>query len=137
VDYANGSVATSRLTNRRLIAAGRVAIQQASAEQLPYPDGEFDLVTAVETHFYWPNLPKAMTEIRRVLRPGGTVLLIAESYAGGSHDAVHRLVMRVIGSTRLTVPAHRDLLTAAGYEAVSVEEAPGDGWISVLGRKPA
>ena len=137
VDYADGSIAASRSTNRRLIAAGRVAIQQASAERLPYPDGEFDLVTAVETHFYWPNLPNALTEIRRVLKPGGTVLLVVESYAGGSHDGAHRLVMRVIGSTRLTVSAHRDLLTAAGYDGVSVEEEPAKGWLSVLGRKSA
>ncbi len=137
VDYADGSVATSRATNRQLIAAGRVAIQQASAERLPYPDGAFDLVTAIETHFYWPNLPAALVEIRRVLKPGGTVLLIAESYAGGSHDVAHRLVMRLIGSTRLTVPDHRDLLTAAGFEGVGVEEDRGKGWLSAVGRKPA
>ncbi len=39
----------------------------------------FDLVTAVETHFWWPNLPVDMREVFRVMKPGGTLVLTAES----------------------------------------------------------
>ena len=42
----------------------------------------FDLVTAVETHFFWPDLPNDVREVLRVLKPGGTFLLIAEVYRG-------------------------------------------------------
>lgn len=41
-----------------------------SAEQLPYPDVSFDIVT-VGTAFHWFVNSDAMTEIQRVLRPGG------------------------------------------------------------------
>jgi ubiquinone/menaquinone biosynthesis C-methylase UbiE len=51
---------------------------------LPFPDGLFDLVTAVETHYFWPDLPADMREIQRVLRPGGTLVVLAEAYKGGS-----------------------------------------------------
>jgi len=40
----------------------------------------FDIVTAVETHYYWPNLATNVKEILRVLKPGGTFALIAEAY---------------------------------------------------------
>ena len=47
--------------------------------QLPFPAGTFDVVTAVETHFWWPNLPTDMREVFRVLKTGGKLIVIAES----------------------------------------------------------
>src|SRR5580704_16638285 len=63
VDYASGSVAASRGRNARLIQAGRVEIKQASVSRLPFPDDTFDLVTAIETQYYWPDLTADMKEI--------------------------------------------------------------------------
>jgi ubiquinone/menaquinone biosynthesis C-methylase UbiE len=57
VDYSEESVAASKKTNARAIDAGRVEVRHRSVSQLPFSDGMFDLVTAVETHFWWPNLP--------------------------------------------------------------------------------
>ena len=54
--------AVSRRENARRIAGGRVAIERASVSKLPFPDDRFDLVTAVETQYYWPDLPGDMTE---------------------------------------------------------------------------
>lgn len=68
VDYAKGSVAASRSKNARLIEAGRVEIRQASVSRLPFPDDKFDLITAVETQYYWPNLVADMQEVLRVLQ---------------------------------------------------------------------
>src|ERR1700758_1812225 len=56
IDYAAGSVAASRSHNVRLIAEGRVFVEQASVSHLPFPDNKFDIVTAIETQYYWPNL---------------------------------------------------------------------------------
>src|SRR5690349_9844740 len=56
VDYSAASVAASQRHNESLIAAGRVDVQQASVSSLPFPPSAFDVVTAVETHYYWPDL---------------------------------------------------------------------------------
>src|SRR6516225_7678745 len=56
IDYSAASVAAARSANAPGIEAGRVDIQQASVSHLSFPDGTFDVVTAVETHYYWPNL---------------------------------------------------------------------------------
>src|SRR5262245_21134032 len=69
VDFAAGSVAASRSKNAQLIKDGRVEIRQASVSSLPFPDNYFDLVTAVETHYYWPDPVKDFQEILRVLKP--------------------------------------------------------------------
>jgi ubiquinone/menaquinone biosynthesis C-methylase UbiE len=55
IDYSDKSVAATKRTNARSIALGRVEILHGSVSQLPFSDSMFDLVTAVETHFWWPN----------------------------------------------------------------------------------
>jgi SAM-dependent methyltransferase len=108
IDYAEGSVAASRATNRELIEAGRVEIRQASVSQLPFTDDKFNLVTAVETQYYWPNLIKDMQEVLRVLKPGGTLIIIAESYKHGRFDSLQWPVMRLLKSTELSVDEQKN-----------------------------
>jgi SAM-dependent methyltransferase len=137
VDYAAGSVAASRAHNKRLIAEGRVHVQQASVSRLPFPDDKFDLVTAVETQYYWPNLRGDMKEILRVLKPGGRLLVVAESYRGARNDSVLGPMMKLLGSSRLSKDDHRTLFLEAGYERVEIAEEQRRGWICVIGTKPA
>jgi len=85
IDYSGESVRASQRENAELIGRGRVAIEQASVSLLPFPDDTFDLVTAIETHFWWPNLPQDMVEVHRVVKPGGRIAIIAEFYNGGKH----------------------------------------------------
>jgi ubiquinone/menaquinone biosynthesis C-methylase UbiE len=136
VDYASGSVVASRRKNADLIKAGRVEIQKASVSALPFPAGSFDLVTAVETQYYWPDPVKDMQEILRVLKPGAALILIAESYAAGKHDMLQRPVMRLLSSKPLSADGHRKLFSAAGYRNVQIFEERGKGWICATGRKP-
>ena len=51
---------TRVLLQVRFIQEGRVEIRHGSVSQLPFPEDMFDLVTAVETHFWWPNLTADM-----------------------------------------------------------------------------
>ena len=137
IDYANGSIDVSRRKNAALIAAGRVDIRKASVSDLPFDPGTFNLVTAVETHYYWPDLAASMREIRRVLKPGGALIIIAESYRGSRFDGVQRVVMKALKSVHLSVDEHRELFTTAGYSDVRVIERRGSGWICATGRVPA
>ena len=137
VDYADGSVAASRARNTKLIQADRVEIKQGSVSQLPFPDNQFDLVTAVETQYYWPDLVKDMQEILRVLKPGGTLLVIAESYKKGAYNAIQRPVMKLLNSSNLGLDDHRQLFSAAGYTEVQVFEERTKGWFCGTGKKPS
>src|ERR671937_2583248 len=48
------------------------------AEELPFEDGEFDLVFGHAVLHHLPNLDRAFAEFRRVLRPGGVVFFAGE-----------------------------------------------------------
>lgn len=135
VDYAKGSVAASRAKNACLINAGRVAIQRASVSQLPYIDNTFDLVTAVETQYYWPDLVEDMREILRVLKPGGTLAVIVESYKGSKNEILHAPVMSLLRSTRLSIYEQTELFTTAGYTRVQVSEEHKKSWLCATGEK--
>ena len=134
VDYSEASVEASRETNRDAVDAGRVEVQQGSVSRLPFADAMFDLVTAVETHYYWPDLPNDAREILRVLKPGGTLLVIAEAYKG-RYGWLFQLAMLPMRAKLMSADEHRAWLESAGFTDVQVSEKRGHGWICVTGRR--
>jgi len=141
VDYSETSVAVSQKTNQEWIKTGSVEIRHASVSHLPFPDQMFGLATAVETHFYWPDLPADMREVLRILKPGGALIIIAEVYKGGKYDRRVRrfadLMQRMSFSyANLSVDEHRELFLRAGFTDVQVVEEYERGWICGIGKKP-
>lgn len=137
IDYSEESVGASRRNNARKIEEGRVEIRQASVSRLPFGDGMFDLVTGVETHFWWPDLRGDVREVCRVVKPGGTLILIAEVY-GKSMTKTGQLAEKYAARTGmklLSVDEHRALLEEAGFSDVRVIEERGKGWICAVGKK--
>jgi ubiquinone/menaquinone biosynthesis C-methylase UbiE len=138
IDYSEESVAATKRTNAQSTALGRIEVLHGSVSQLPSPDNMFDLVTAVETHFWWPNLPNDLREVLRVLKPGGTLILIAEVYKG-ANTTTSKLAEKFAAQTGmilLSVDEHRQLLTNANYSNVQIIEQPNKGWICAIGTKP-
>ena len=136
VDYAAGSVAASRAENRAEVEKGRVEIQQASVSQLPFPDAKFDLVSAIETIYYWPDPVKDLQEISRVLKPAGRVIVICETYVGGRWGTVKGPAMKLLGAKNFSIDEYKHLLTSAGYIDIQVNVEPSRGWICAIGQRP-
>ncbi len=136
IDYAPASVAAARQMNRGLIELGRVSIEEASVLALPFADDTFDLVTAVETHFWWQDLNRGMQEAFRVLKPGGRMAVIAEFYNGGKHAKYADRLARWTTMAILDVDQHKAMFVDAGFTEVSLDEDSARGWICVLGTKP-
>jgi ubiquinone/menaquinone biosynthesis C-methylase UbiE len=67
-----------RLSTRRLrdaIEGGRAEVHSAEAARLPFDDGLFDAALAVHVLYFWAEPQVELREIRRVLRPSGTLVL--------------------------------------------------------------
>ena len=71
--------------SRKMIAAGahhnqacesRMRLVQADSESLPMADNTFDVVTCSNSFHHYPNQKSAVTEMHRVLRPGGRLLIV-------------------------------------------------------------
>jgi len=137
IDHAAASVAVARKTNKPWIEMGRAVIRQASVSHLPFSDDMFDLSTAIETHFFWPDLPGDMRDVLRVLKPGGKLLIIAEAYKGGKHKNRIRNAAELTNMAFLTVSEHRELFSKAGYSDIQIAEIYDKGWVCGLGKKPS
>jgi len=139
IDHSAESVAMAMRTNKEWIDIGRVEVREGSVSRLPFSDGAFDLVTAVETHFWWPALPTDLREVLRVLKPGGRLIIIAEVYKGAeafASKAAERYSEKT-GMALLSAEEHRELVTDAGYSDVQVITEPSKGWICCIGSKAA
>ena len=79
VDYSEESVKLSREVNQDFINKGKVEVLEGNVKMLPFEDNTFDIVTAFETVYFWPDIEKCFGEVKRVLKPGGKFLIGMES----------------------------------------------------------
>ncbi len=131
IDYAAVSVEKAQKVNASAIEAGRCAVQQASVAELPFEAERFDVVTAFETVYFWPDLPQCFLEVWRVLRPGGIFLICNES--NGDTDKDEKWT-RIIGG--MTIYKDTELeayLEQAGFRDVQIHKRKS--WLCVTARK--
>ncbi|MBQ6098438.1 MAG: class I SAM-dependent methyltransferase [Methanobrevibacter sp.] len=79
IDYSEESVKLSKEVNKKLINEGKVEIMNSNVKNLPFEDDTFDIVTAFETVYFWPDIEKCFGEVKRVLKPGGIFLIGTET----------------------------------------------------------
>lgn len=75
IDPSDVMVRQATRRNQQAIDAARVVLQQGTAAALPFDDATFDKVLAVNTFHHWGSAETGLLEVRRVIRPGGTLLL--------------------------------------------------------------
>ena len=61
-------------------ARDRVRFYRGDAERLPFADDSFDKIWSSGSIEYWPNPVDALAEFRRVVKPGGRVLVVGPDY---------------------------------------------------------
>ena len=76
VDIAPGPVGMVRARLERIPGARPEEVRQASVHDLPFPDGSFDRVVSIGCLHHTGDLSRGIAEVRRVLRPGGELLLM-------------------------------------------------------------
>ena len=132
VDYAEDVLPTARRVNRALIRQGRVEIKRGSVSDLPFPDDVFDLATAFETTIFWPNLVDDLQEVRRVLKPGGTLLIANEAYADARFEERNARWSRLADFQLQTPEETRQCLVEAGYAPVEIDTMADKNWIAAI-----
>jgi SAM-dependent methyltransferase len=136
IDFSDESVMVSRRTNKQFVQMGHVEIQLSSVSCLPFSDNMFDLVTAVNTHNYWPNLVADMQEILRVLKPSGKLIIIGSVYEGGKYDKRYQKYAKLKEIVFPSVNELREIFLRAGCSEVQMFEKYNRSWMCGIGRKP-
>jgi ubiquinone/menaquinone biosynthesis C-methylase UbiE len=135
IDYSADMVEYSRKVNKKLIAENRVEIVEASVEKTSFPDNFFDLVTAVETYYFWPNLFDALREIRRVLKPNGKLLMVNEMVKDGVYEIKHAKMIEKTHVHLIPLEEVKDTMLSVGLVDVQVFTKAGSPWNAILAKK--
>jgi SAM-dependent methyltransferase len=120
IELSETMVEEAKRLNAPAIAGGRAELRQGDADALPYADGRFDRAFAVNVHYFWKDPLAALREIRRVLRPGGRVVLGFIDREGLEKQKFARTGLLTLYSGEDTVR----LLAEAGFSEARFEAKP-------------
>ncbi|GIW88397.1 MAG: S-adenosylmethionine-dependent methyltransferase [Isosphaeraceae bacterium] len=119
VDLVAGMLARGAVRWQAL--AGHVQPVQGDSERLPFAPGSFDVVTCANSFHHYPRQDKAVCEMRRVLKPGGRLMLI-----DGYRDAPYGWFIYDVCVAGIEGDVHhcsrkrmRSLFAAAGLESIT------------------
>lgn len=135
VDHAPDAVAASLKKNKKAVKTGRVRVLEASVSKLPFRGESFTLATAFETVYFWPNLPGDFVEARRVLRPGGELLIGCEMYKGQPGEERFRPVVEQLDMHVFYPQELIELLRQAGFIDIRLYLEEKEGWMVAVGKK--
>jgi ubiquinone/menaquinone biosynthesis C-methylase UbiE len=143
-------VIASDITQEMLAEARKLAAQKgfanletatADAEALPFEDGRFDLVTCRIAPHHFPDIPRFVGEVRRVLKAGGTFALVdniapdARSTPGYSDAELRDAAVAYNAFEKVRDPSHgrclglaewSEIVADAGLDIVHTERLPKD-----------
>jgi SAM-dependent methyltransferase len=133
LDASAGMVAAAARTGAEVVVG--------DATRLPYPDASVDVAVAMHMLYHVPDVPAAVRELRRVLRPGGTLLATTN---GAYHTAEIQIVMNaalraVVGRERSFGPLSFTLENGAailGTQFTRVERQDQTAVVDVPAAEP-
>ena len=134
VDISRDSLEMTAETNRSLVDEGGLELHEASVDSMPFVDGSFDLVTAMETYFFWPDLDKAVEEISRVTSVGGILVIGSEMRVETGDEDYIRESLENYGARLVRDSEMVDILDSHGFD-VSVYTKPENRWVVFVGSK--
>ena len=122
VDISQESLDMTAKVNRGLIDDGRLSLHRCSVDDMPLADGSVDVITAVETYFFWPDLTAALAEIHRVLSPGGRVFIGSEMQLRDDNTKEMERASELYYTRLVRDEVMLDLMRGVGFDARAVSE---------------
>ncbi len=135
LDYSEDCVEWANELNHHEVEEGRVVIIRGEVSNTPFEDENFDVATAVETVYFWPDMDQAFEEVHRMLKPRGQFLIVNEAYPDEDHREKNKMYE---AQGKMHIPSPEELknrLKKAGFQEVTIELEKEKNWIRALGRK--
>lgn len=133
LDYSEVSVAESIKRNQKAVDDERCEIIQADVSDMPLEDESYDLVSAFETVYFWPDIGETFKEVSRIIKPNGR-FMIAQG-TDGTHPDDEKWLATVEGMSVYTAPELEKYLLDAGFESVESFKKENDYILVVIAEK--
>jgi len=135
IGYSPDAVAVAIKKNRALINEGRVEILQEAVSSMRFSDGAFGLITAFESHYFWPDFHNDLKEVHRVTKQNGQLLIVGALYKNKKFDRRNQRIVDAVGMTYLSIEELQEVLEAVGYSQFDALEEKNKGWFAVKCKK--
>ena len=130
IDHSEDMVQLASDINKELVDMGKAEFKRGNASLLPWDDNEFTVVAAIETFFFLDKVEKILSEIFRVLRPGGRLVI---EMAYNKDDGVdHQRHIKKMNLQLYSGEEMKKLLTHAGFSKIVISYYKAF-WIPIKG----
>jgi SAM-dependent methyltransferase len=133
LDYSEVSVEASIKQNHIAVENGRCNVIQADVSDMPISDEKYDLVSAFETIYFWPEIGETFKEVSRIIKPDGQ-FMIAQG-TDGNHPDDELWLSTVDGMHIYTAPELKEYLLDAGFSSVESHVKENDYILVVIAKK--
>ena len=89
------------MVERALIRVPQAEVRVGSAEAIPFEDGRFTAALAASTYHHWADPDAGLTEVLRVLAPGGVLLVVEKKLKRGTGHGLDRADADRLGQSLL------------------------------------
>ncbi len=132
IDYSEVSVRKSKKVNKFAVERKHCEILQGNVQELPFANETFDLATAFETIYFWPDINEAFKQVYRVLKVSGTFMICNESNGENSKEEKWTKIiqgMKIYNSGQV-----KKSLEGAGFTDIKIHKNE-KGWLCVVCKK--
>ena len=132
IDYSEVSVIKSSKINKAEIENKHCEILQGNVMKLPFRKETFDIITAFETIYFWPDINEAFKQVYRVLKVSGTFMICNESNGENSKEEKWTKIiqgMKIYNSGQV-----KKSLEGAGFTDIKNHKNE-KGWLCVVCKK--
>lgn len=133
VDHSPLSVEKATEYNKAMVDAGRCDVRQGDAAALDLEKEHYDLATAFETIYFWKDLVKCFEQVARLLKAGGTFMIVNES--DGTDKTSLGFEKIIDGMKCYTAQEIGTALNKAGFSEARAFHHKEKPWIVVIARK--
>ena len=133
LDYSEVSVSESIRRNRSSVDGGRCRVIQADVSDMPVEDESYDLISAFETVYFWPDIAETFKEVYRIIKADGQ-FMIAQG-TDGNHPDDEKWLETVEGMSVYDAEELGRYLLGAGFKSVNSFKKDNSHILVVIAQK--
>lgn len=133
LDYSEISVKESLRQNKCEVDNGRCKVVQANVCDMPIEDESYDIASAFETIYFWPDIANTFKEVSRIIKKNGK-FMIAQG-TDGNHPDDEKWLETVEGMSVYTKDELEKYLLDAGFKTVKSYKKENDYILVVIAEK--
>ena len=131
IDYSKLSVEKSLKYNKKNL--NRCSVTQDDVSNLHLDINKYDLATAFETVYFWPNLEKSFKNVCDILKKDGYFLIVNE--LDGLKESQYKYEKMIEGMKVYKANDLKDILIKVGFSDISITKNEKKGWFAILTKK--